>query len=148
MAARKMRAFQSANRRRMQVDLGVDPEVGSKVLRSAAAMCDINNIVKRFAQTGQMTHVRQRQALSGDYSEFGDLQANIDRVHQAQEMFDNLPSKVRSHFGNDPVKLVAFMSDPKNADEAVRLGFAKKRDSGQPPPAVPSPQAPADKGDK
>ena len=38
-------------------------------------------------------------------------------------MFDSLPSSLRERFSNDPSRLLAFVDDESNFDEAVKLGL-------------------------
>ena len=63
-----------------------------------------------------------------------DFQASLEIVRQAQEAFATLPSGTRARFENDPQNFLAFLSDPANQDEAIKLGFATDR---RPPPKEP-----------
>ena len=45
------------------------------------------------------------------------------KIEQAQQGFEQLPSAVRARFKNDPMELVAFVGDNRNAEEAVKLGL-------------------------
>lgn len=98
--------------------------------------CDINNIVKQFTKTGQFSHLSANLA-NGRYAELPDpieFQDSMNLVIQAENAFASLPSKVRSRFGNDPSEFLAFMSDPANQDEAIKMGLAT---DNRPPPAPP-----------
>ena len=93
--------------------------------------CDINTILAQFAKTGVISHINQNApkyidmaVLPTDYHEACNL------VFAAHEMFLDLPAAVRDRFENDPEKLLAFLADDANYDEAVRLGLV------EPPPAV------------
>ena len=44
----------------------------------------------------------------------------------AQNAFDQLPSEVRNKFHNDPAKLIGFLKDEKNNEEAYALGLKNK----------------------
>ena len=41
----------------------------------------------------------------------------------AQQSFEMLPSELRSKFGNDPGKLIEFMSDEKNIEDCYKFGL-------------------------
>jgi len=40
-------------------------------------------------------------------------------------MFNDLPSSIRSRFGNDPAAFLDFVQDENNADEMVKLGLTE-----------------------
>lgn len=102
--------------------------------------CDINTIVKQFTKTGQFSHISANLA-KGTYADLPDpieFQDSMNLVIQAENAFASLPSKVRSRFGNDPAEFLAFMSDPDNQDEAIKLGLAT--DNRPPPEPAPGPE--------
>ena len=86
---------------------------------------DINNIMKRYAD-GMPLPSGNRQPIYGDFSEVPDYQKSFDIVSHAQEAFAALPSDLRARFDNDPGKLLQFLSDDSNRDEAVELGLVSK----------------------
>lgn len=96
---------------------------GSRTKQSFKAECDINNILKKYRDTGILTHTRDSQPLYGDFSEITDYQGSLNQVIQAQEAFEQLPALVRKRFANDPGKFVEFVQDDKNYDEALKLGL-------------------------
>jgi len=85
--------------------------------------CNINNIVAKFSQTGTCNHVNARNPRYIDCVGVQDYQHALDIVHSAEEQFDALPAKIRAKFDNDPAKLMAYMDDPANAQEAAELGL-------------------------
>ena len=95
----------------------------SKTDQSAKKECDVNNIVKKYQTTGMITHLRSGQGNYLDLSEVGDLANSLNVVASAQQKFDQLPSNIRKRFGNSPVQLVEFLSNPKNDPEAIKLGL-------------------------
>lgn len=124
----------------------VDPITGevthppSMTKQSFVAECDINNIIKHFRQTGQIQHMSAKAAL-GTYEDLPDpvdFQTAINIVLEAEQSFATLPSHVRARFGNDPESFLAFMADPANQDEILKLGLATdKRPPPPPPPTIP-----------
>lgn len=94
--------------------------------QSFAADADINNIMARYAQTGYLVDplsVPVRRPSFGDFSSVPDFHEAQEVLAKSYEHFDSLPAVVRDRFENDPVKLLDFLSDESNRDEAVRLGI-------------------------
>jgi len=101
--------------------------------------CDINNIMKRFEATGVVTHLNGRPPQFGDIADL-DFQGAMDAVIDARNRFEALPSKVRDRFQNDPQRLLDFIADSNNAEEARKLGLLA---SAEPPPVSPTTPTPA-----
>ena len=93
--------------------------------------CNINNIVKRYKQTGIVTHLAHELPAYGDFSEVPDYQTAFDIVVTAQDNFMRLPADLRKRFDNDPAQMLEFLQDESNYEEAVKLGLlARKADEG------------------
>lgn len=91
-----------------------------------AEECDINTIVNRFLKTGELPTFDAR-AQFGDFIDMPDsYQEALEAVRNAQKAFSELPSSIRARFYNDPAQLLLWLSDPKNVDEAVKLGLMTK----------------------
>lgn len=86
---------------------------------------DINVIVKRNGLTGMLP---QGAAIPtyGDFEHAGDYRESLDAIRRADVAFMQMPADVRSRFDNDAAKFLDFFNDPKNIDEAIRLGLAVK----------------------
>lgn len=113
--------------------------------------CDINNIIKQYKLTGQIQHINA-QAKQGAYLDLPDpidYQESLNAVSQASQAFATLPSHVRDRFDNNPGSFLAFMSNPENYDEVVKLGLAKdsrpKKPSTVPPQPVKAETLPENK---
>lgn len=106
--------------------------------QSFKAECDINVIMKRYEVTGQLDHLAQRPPIYGDVPAL-DFQQAMGLVVEAREQFALLPSAVRDRFSNDPARLLAFLEDPSNRDEGVRLGLLKAPVVSTPPATPPAP---------
>lgn len=98
--------------------------------------CDVNLLMSRYMKTG----------ILGDGSEpppprYMDVSAPftyheaMNFVAEAQGQFYDLPSSIRSRFGNDPGELLAFLDNPYNVQEGIALGLI--RDPNTPAPTVP-----------
>lgn len=107
-------------------DTFIPPE--TEVQQHFAEECDINNIMRQYEQTGLWTHVNQYQGEYGDFTDVVDYQTAYDVVLKADEMFSTLPAVVRARFENDPASFLAFVDNPANTDELVKLGLARVRD--------------------
>lgn len=118
----------------------VDPDTGElvydvgKTRQEQAVDADINVIVKRYGLTGQLPLVRPKIPLEADFRDAGDfdLGSALRFVREANDAFMAYPADVRAKFDNDPAKFVAFVENPSNKDECVRLGILPK----DPPPVV------------
>lgn len=90
---------------------------------------DINSIVARF-QKGQdiSASVRERVAKYGDFSNVPSYQTALDFIVRSTGMFMSLDATVRERFFNDPGRMIAFLQDAKNYDEAVKLGLVVPRE--------------------
>lgn len=101
--------------------------------------CDLNVLALRFGLTGKPLPVEAIDpSYYGDLTEVPDLRTVLDLANDAKNKFMDLPSKLRTRFDNSPAKLWAFVNDPENADEAVRLGILKQMPlQSETPPAMP-----------
>jgi phage internal scaffolding protein len=91
--------------------------------------CNINTIMGRYERTGILVDpLLQRQVKPefGDFANLPDYQEAQNAIIEAHELFDNLPSSIRKRFDNSPARLLDFMADPDNLDEAIRLGIVSK----------------------
>lgn len=97
----------------------------SKTQQEHLVSCDINNIIKQFSKTGQLTHISAKAAQGAylDLPDPVDYQEAQNIMLEASSSFSSLPAKVRDRFENDPAQFLAFMADPKNEKEARELGL-------------------------
>ncbi|WNK13360.1 MAG: internal scaffolding protein [Microvirus sp.] len=91
--------------------------------QSGADECDINKIIER-AKRGAQINVSERTPMYGDFTQVPtDLRDCLNVVRKANEAFMALDAHVRKRFDNDPAKLLDFVNDSKNRDEAIALGI-------------------------
>jgi len=83
---------------------------------------DINYIIDQFNVTGILP-TSPISPQYGDFSGIGDYQSALNAVIAMEDEFMALPANVRARFENDPEKLLDFMSNDKNRDEAIKLGL-------------------------
>lgn len=129
------RLYRSCSSPRVPVRL-VTPGDG-RTLQAFKAECDINRIMKRYQQTGVIDHVNRAQPRFGDV-ELYSFQDALNIVIEAEARFAALPAEVRDRFGNDPGRLLDFVSKPENVQEAVKLGLL----DSPPAPVPPMPARP------
>lgn len=97
---------------------------------------DINYIAERYGLTGEMPQVLELPRY-GNFEGIFDFQSAQDAVVLAKQQFMTLPAKVRSRFDNDPQKLLAFMEDPDNRQEAEFMGLISKPETPTAAPGEP-----------
>lgn len=116
------------------VDCSVEP---SRTMQQFAEECDINEIVRKFGITGQMPD-NLRMPSPADFTDaITDFQTAMDAVVAAQNAFLEVPGELRARFDHDAGKLMAWLDDPENQAEAVKLGFSVPRAEPKPPEPMP-----------
>lgn len=98
--------------------------------------CDINNILRQFNVTGLLPESTLSPRY-GDFTGISDYHTALNRVIAAEDEFMALPAQIRSRFDNDPAKLIEFLENSENKDEAIKLGLV---DSVELPQVVEVPQ--------
>ena len=107
--------------------LCLDPSLAQQHQKDDA---DINVIVERFGLTGQLPNAITPPQY-GDFSQVTDYHSAMNAVIAAQENFMELPAKLRARFDNDPSKLIDFVSNGDNREEAVSLGIIERQSQPQ-----------------
>lgn len=88
---------------------------------------DMNYILRDYAKTGLMKHVKKHEGTYDDIS-VTDFQEAMFKVTSAQNMFNELPSAIKKRFGNDPAEFLGFVQDSNNLDEMAKLGILRGND--------------------
>jgi phage internal scaffolding protein len=84
--------------------------------------CDINNILRQFNVTGLLPEAPLSPRY-GDFTGISDYHSALNQVIAAEDEFMALPAQIRSRFDNDPAKLIDFLDNAENKDEAIKLGL-------------------------
>lgn len=131
---------------RAATDIDMSEEV-SMTKQSFAKQVDLNTIAARFNITdGAIPPQAGDPRYFGDFTDSVDLQTALNRVQEATRAFNALPAGLRAQFDNDPVLLHAWVSDPENLEEAVKLGLLRKPvaeiPTTEPGPKAPDPKTP------
>jgi len=80
---------------------------------------DIKKILHRAQKAGVMTHLQQHQGSYGDFADF-DFFETVIQLTKGREIFDALPSELRSEFNQSPAQFFEYVNDPKNIDELAK----------------------------
>lgn len=107
-----------------------------------AEECDINEILRRSALSGVLP-VNDKVPMYGDFTVVPkSLSEAFAMIKQANDLFASLPWQTRERFQNNPEKMITFLNDPSNRDEAIKLGLVKPpvvvSDAPAPPPVAPA----------
>lgn len=89
---------------------------------------DINVLMKRMGITDNEPLPAQFSINDpryyGDFTEAPtSLQEAMEVIRTAEERFAALPAALRTRFNNRPAELYAFINNPENIPEAVKLGL-------------------------
>lgn len=104
----------------------VAKDCGDELLteQSHKAECDINTILNRYLKTGLIDHSKKASARYGDFTCIGDSFAQtMNLVAEAQELFESVPSHIRTKFSNNPAEYMEFMMNEENRDAIEALGL-------------------------
>lgn len=133
----KIRKF--GDRQRVKQHIGENP---GQVQQHLAEETDINNIMRKYAKTGQFTHVTPLAGEYGDFSQVPDYKTAMEQIMAADALFMELPAAVRDRFGNDPAKFIEFSTKKENLDELRKMGLAPEAKPLPGPVQEESPGAP------
>lgn len=100
----------------------VHPSLGDESLtkQSFKQECDINFIVNRFTQTGQLPTSIRNDGQYG-YVPNMDLKDALDYVNELKDEFSSLTSEQQEMFDNDFVNYAQFLSDAEHIDFSFYL---------------------------
>lgn len=103
--------------------------------------CDINTIAKNFGITGRLPQ-NVRMPTFGDFTGVSDYRSALNAMQWARDSFMAMPAEVRRRFDHDPQQFLAFCSDERNRDEAIKLGLVVAPPAPKDIPATPAPAEP------
>lgn len=88
---------------------------------------DMNYILKDYAKTGLMKHVKENEGRYDDI-DVQDFQEAMFIVTNANNMFEQLPSLIRKRFQNNPIEFMEFVHNPANKAEMQKMGILQGND--------------------
>jgi len=102
-----------------------DKKSQSRTQQQYKKEANINNIMARYNKTGILGDPLdvKKPGYFGDFSDVADFMNISNRIALAQNNFQNLPSDIRAKFGNDVSKLLDYVADPANAEQARKMGL-------------------------
>lgn len=86
--------------------------------------CNINSMLYKYKRTGIMPNMATVPPIFGEMTGIT-LKEAMDRINTIKTKFMELPAELRDKFDNDPGKVLDFLSDEKNKDEALKLGIRR-----------------------
>lgn len=98
------------------------PEHSEFTKQEFAQECDINTIMSRYINSGEMPAMNQNTPQYLDVTGLDYTEA-MNFVAGAQSLFNELPSSVRSQFDNDPAAFLDFTSNPDNYSKMAEMGL-------------------------
>lgn len=98
----------------------------SKTSQDKKNSVDINRIMARAKKNGILPDLNARKIIYADFANLPNYQDSLNQVIAMENEFMALPAAVRKKFDNDPAKLIEFVTDPANEDEAVELQLLPK----------------------
>lgn len=111
---------------RTRVITQIPEDTKSRVVQSEKKNCDINNIVARAKQTGQLPVLMGREPIV-DLPNQQTYQEMLNTVVNAQQQFARLPSAIRNQFDNKPENMLNALhlstTDEKTADTLREMGL-------------------------
>lgn len=102
--------------------------------------CDINVIIEKFGITGQLPESPVSPQY-GDFSGVTDYHSALNQINATMDDFMALPAKLRVRFDHDPVKLLEFLQNDQNRDEAIHLGLIDGQPVADPIVSTETPKA-------
>lgn len=107
----------------------IDPDTGEVLNLTRQEFkdeCDMNKIIARYTPELLIESYNAFKGSYGDFSEVPDYMGMREQILAMDNWFLGLPANIRSRFDNDISKLVDFVENPSNFDEAVSLGLLDK----------------------
>ncbi len=99
-----------------------DPNEEVRVKQSETDACDINKLMERYRNGGELQHINKAQAQYGDFSSGQSFTDAYTAIAKAENAFAELPAHIRDKMGNDPEVFLYKMEDPAFQKEMSDLG--------------------------
>lgn len=115
--------FQRRNKRKQVLMYFTKP---SLTKQEYSEELDINNIIKKFQTTGELPNIKR--GFYADVTQLPDYHEAMNIVAETNQNFATLPAAIRSRFNNNPAEMLDWVADPKNAQEATKMGLLRAKD--------------------
>ncbi len=110
-------------RRPLPTRVFTEIEGESRTHQSFADDADINTILGKWRNHDITPVINPGTPVYEDFSNATDYLAALNAVQHANDLFDSMPARVRKRCDNDPAKLIEFLENPANEQEAIDLGL-------------------------
>ena len=99
----------------------------SKVDESQKGLTDVHALLEPAIKRGLLRHAT---TFTDEYDDIPsiDYQEALTTVTKADQMFSELPGKMKHRFNNNPKEFLEFVQNPDNAPELQKLGMLKGND--------------------
>lgn len=101
-----------------------------------ALKSDINTIMARWIAHGTPPSGPAGHAQYGDFTNVDDYHTALNKLEQARQQFQALPSAIRKHVKNDPGAFLDMVFDPERRGELEELGLVEAQAPESAPAAV------------
>ena len=88
----------------------IDCSGNSKTEQSHKKTADVNNIMRKFKQTGLMPQ-KMSTGQYGDFTSVSDYHQAVTLLQEAHSDFMALPAQLRKRFNNNPAELLRLFLD-------------------------------------
>lgn len=124
-----------------KVSVGITFDEPSRTQQHFKTEADIDFILKKYSQTGFLVDpmTPRRAAQFGDFTSGYDFRGHQQKIVQLKELFDALPSSVRSTFGNDPFRFAEYASKDENRSQLEQWGLLDPLPAPKPARVEPTP---------
>ena len=126
---------------RERVQKEFDPEE-DRTHQSFKEQCDISRICKQAKAVGEWPpQPGRREPVYDDFMGYGDLKEHYDQVAAAEDLFYQLPAKVRELVDHDPAEFQVRLRDEefvRKVSETMNREFLPEKPAEPPSEAVPA----------
>lgn len=95
----------------------------SRTKANLADNLDVNKIIKRFQKTGILQKLVDLEGIYGEIDSM-ELRDALEKVNKAENMFMDVPSKIRNMFDNDAGAFIDYATNPANIQQLRDWGLA------------------------
>lgn len=90
--------------------------------QSHKTACNVNYILRKYQKSGVVDHIKQHGPEYADVPAH-DFREAMEVVTKASSMFEELPSRARAKFKNDPAQFLEYVQNPDNIESLHDLGL-------------------------
>lgn len=120
-----LRTEHNYDRDQASLDTGLRCQDKTLAQQQFKDQCDINLLMARYLESGELPQVTEGLTY-GNFEGIFDFQSAMNAVRTAEGLFSQFPARIKNRFDNDPQKMLDFLAQDENRDEAEFLGLLKK----------------------